>query len=126
MSRKLPPSYDWKARKIENWNATTFRQYLKDQHKERFGLPYVVNNWGMHQKQVKLAYEEFGKAETKMFIDLCFAHLRPKPPYNCLNFTYLYSYYKERFMNQAILKVRQGQRVKHQTQQQEQEEPLWF
>lgn len=103
---RKPPATDWKARKIDDWTVTTFKQYLIDQHRERFGLPYICNNWGMHQRQLKLMIQEHGKEVTKEFIDLCFSRLKPRKPYNCLGFIYLFSYFRERFLNQAILNVR--------------------
>ena len=127
MRTKKPKATDWKNRPIEDWNATTFKQYLVDQHQEKFGLPYMVNNWKVHQKMIKDTYEKYGKDVTKEFIDLCFSKLKPRPPYFCLNFSYLYSYFRERFLNQAVINIQRKKYTENHNQtNQDENDKVWF
>jgi len=91
MAKKLPHANNWKERKIEDWNANTFRAYLKDKHRAEKGLPYVSRSVQMEAGMIKRTYEEFGKEVTKRFIDKCFELYKPLNGKNSVNFAYMYS-----------------------------------
>jgi hypothetical protein len=87
--QRLPHAKNWRERKIEDWNATTFYEYLKHKHQERFSTPYRAGNIRGQNTQIKNYYEQYGKEETKEFIDLCFKHYKDYHGYNSLNFFYM-------------------------------------
>lgn len=99
---KLPPANDWKARDIEDWNATTFRAYLADRHQERFGIPYVTNNIAAEARNIKRMYEQYGKQVTKDFIDECLRQYRPGPNYQGITFFFMFSYMRERVLPKVL------------------------
>jgi hypothetical protein len=115
---------DWRQLPIETWTATTFKEYLVEQHQLKFDLPYQVNNWKMHQRMIKNLYEKHGQEVVKEFIDICFSRLRPKAPYYNLNFVYLYSYYRDMYLNQAVVNVRKRKHAMNNIQSKNDE--LWF
>lgn len=105
MASKLPPAYDWKGRDIKDWNALTFRAYMKHLHEEKFKIPYVTNSIAAENKNIKRTYEEYGKEVTKAFIDICFDEYRPSPQYPNLSFFFMYTYMREKCIPRAIKKV---------------------
>ena len=51
--KKLPPASDWQARDIDDWNVLSFTEYLKDKHRELFGIEYApMRSWRMEQGQI--------------------------------------------------------------------------
>lgn len=48
---KIPDTKNWRDRNIDDWNVTTFTEYLKDIHKDMFGVSYVPFGgvWGIEQ-----------------------------------------------------------------------------
>lgn len=99
---KLPPAQNWKERKIEDWNATTFRAYLADRHEELFGIPYVTNNIAAEARNIKRMYEQYGKEITKDFIDECLRQYRPNGNYRGITFFFMFSYMRERVLPKVI------------------------
>ena len=78
---KLPPATDWQARDINDWNTTSFRQYLYDRHRELYGLDYVgavKRDCGMISGMIK----QHDKATVKAFIDECFRQYKPTTQYS--------------------------------------------
>ena len=108
MAKKKPEAVNWKERELKDWNATTFRAYLKDMHEEHFGIPYVTNNYGMEGKLIKTMYEEHGQEITKQFIDRCMEEYKPTEQYPGINFAFMYSYMRNRVLPKLLKKqVRQ-------------------
>lgn len=98
-SRKLPPASDWQARDIDDWNTLTFTEYLKDKHRELFGIEYApMRSWRMEQGQIGrligTARKEgtHSKAVVKRFIDEAFESYKPTPQYPGTNFGFIYAY----------------------------------
>jgi hypothetical protein len=92
MTKQLkPPAYDWKAREIKDWNATTFRAYLRDRHRERFGIEYTPNSVKMEAGMLARMNKEYGPEILKAFIDLCLREYRPAPGWPGVNFCFMYS-----------------------------------
>ena len=98
-TRKLPPASDWQARNIEDWNVLSFTEYLKDKHREIFGIEYApMRNWRMEQGQIGrligTARKEgtHSKTVVKRFIDEAFATYKPTPQYPGTNFGFIYAY----------------------------------
>ena len=98
-TRKLPPASDWRARDINDWNTLTFTEYLKDKHRELFGIEYApMRSWRMEQGQIGrligTARKEgsHSKAVVKRFIDEAFESYKPTPQYPGTNFGFIYAY----------------------------------
>jgi len=95
MSRaKLPPAKNWRERNIEDWNTTTYRQYMYDRHKELFGIDYsgaVRRDCGMLTDVIK----KYGNQALKLFIDECFRQHRPSAQFPGINFWYMYTYKRD-------------------------------
>src|SRR5690554_927724 len=96
---KLPPASDWRARAIDDWNTLTFTEYLKDKHRELFGIEYApMRSWRMEQGQIGrligTARKEgsHSKAVVKRFIDEAFESYKPTPQYPGTNFGFIYAY----------------------------------
>ena len=99
---KLPPATDWQARDINDWNTTTFRQYLYDRHRELYGLDYVgavKRDCGMISGMIK----QHDKATVKAFIDECFRQYKPSTQYPTLNFYFMKTYMSERVLPKVLL-----------------------
>src|SRR5690625_2893490 len=99
MTKKLPPANDWKNRNIDDWNTLTFTEYLKDKHRELFGIEYApMRSWRMEQGQIGrligTARKEgsHSKAVVKRFIDEAFESYKPTPQYPGTNFGFIYAY----------------------------------
>ena len=99
MTKKLPPASDWRARDIDDWNTLTFTEYLKDKHRELFGIEYApMRSWRMEQGQIGrligTARKEgsHSKAVVKRFIDEAFESYKPTPQYPGTNFGFIYAY----------------------------------
>lgn len=108
---------DWRNLEIERWNATTFREYLKYLHLEKFGIPYVPKNYAVEGRMLKRTWEEYGKLATKRFIEKCFEIYRPTQNYPGVNFGFMYSYMRGSVMPRVLkeLKAEEYERqVEHQ------------
>src|SRR5690625_3089087 len=99
-TRKLPPANDWRARNIEDWNTTTFTEYLRDKHRELFGCEYVPfgGRWATEQGMIgrligtRTKEGTHSKATVKRFIDEAFESYKPTRDYPGTNFGFIYSY----------------------------------
>ena len=101
----LPPATDWRNRSIDQYNVTTFRQYLYDRHRELYGLDYVgavKRDCGMISGMIK----QHDKATVKAFIDECFRQYKPTPKYPTLNFYFMKTYMSERVLPKVLLAQR--------------------
>ncbi len=99
MTRKLPPAKDWRNRDISEWNVLSFTEYLKDSHREMFGIEYApMRSWRMEQGQIGrligTARKEgtHSKAVVKRFIDEAFETYKPTRDYPGTNFGFIYAY----------------------------------
>lgn len=99
MTKKLPPATDWRARNIDDWNTLTFTEYLKDKHRELFGIEYApMRSWQMEQGLIgrligtKTRAGTHSKAVVKAFIDEAFESYKPTPQYPGTNFGFIYAY----------------------------------
>ena len=99
ISKKLPPSKEYYNREIEDWTVLSFTEYLKDKHREIFGIEYApMRSWRMEQGQIGrligTARKEgsHSKAVVKRFIDEAFESYKPTPQYPGTNFGFIYAY----------------------------------
>ena len=100
MTNKLPPAKDWRNRDIDEWNVTTFTEYLRDKHREQFGIEYAPfgGRWATEQGMIgrligtKTKDGTHSKATVKRFIDEAFASYTPTAQYPGTNFGFIYAY----------------------------------
>ncbi|PFD95712.1 hypothetical protein COE15_19550 [Bacillus cereus] len=97
---------DFRNLPIEKWNVTTFREYLKHVHEERYKIPYVTRSYAMEGRMLKAFIAEHKPEATKRFIDVCFADYKPMREYPGLNFAFMYSYMRSRLLPQILDELR--------------------
>lgn len=105
--RRLPPAKAWRERNITDWNVTTFTEYLRDQHREFYGISYVPGRggWRMEQGVIKRMVGEHGAEVVRKFIDGCFREYRPTREYPGLNFTFMSVYMRGRVLPKVLAEV---------------------
>jgi hypothetical protein len=91
MPKTLPKAYDWKARDIKDWNATTFRAYLRDKHQEIFGIEYTPYSVKTEAGMLANMKREHGPEIVKAFIDYCLRAYKPTREWPGVNFSFMYS-----------------------------------
>ena len=119
MTNKLPPAKDWRNRDIDDWNVTTFTEYLRDKHHEMFGVEYApMRSWQLEQGQLgrligtRTKEGAHSKSMVKRFIDEAFKTYKPTPQYPGTNFGFIYAYRRnvlQRLEAEEGVKVRQKQ-----------------
>ena len=117
--RKLPPASDWRNRNIDDWNTTTFTNYLQDKHREQFGIEYApMRSWRMEQGQIgsligtRTKEGTHSKAIVKAFIDEAFKTYQPTQQYPGTNFGFIYAYRRnilQRLEAEEVAKARREQ-----------------
>ena len=85
---------DWKNLEVKDWNATTFREYIKYLNVERFGVPAVTFNIRTENSMISAMIKEYGKEITKAFVEECVRKYKPNGNYPTVNFATMYSYMK--------------------------------
>src|SRR5699024_12474185 len=98
--KNLPTLYNRKARDINDWNTTTYTEYLRDKHREIFGCEYVPvgGRWATEQGMIgrligtKAQAGTHDKAIIKRFIDEGFKSYKPTSQYPGTSFGFLYAY----------------------------------
>ncbi|SDZ05595.1 hypothetical protein [Thermoactinomyces sp. DSM 45892] len=123
---KKKSTITWREKAIEKWNATTFRQYLSDQHEERFGIPYVCNSIPMEAKNIRRMIDTYGPEITKTFIDECIRQHSPSHQYPGISFWFMFAYKRESILPK-VLKAHQDKSEELTTQTMSIEEATdWF
>ena len=123
MTKKLPTVNDWQARDIDDWNTTTYTEYLRDKHREIFGCEYVPfgGRWATEQGMIgrligtKARAGTHDKALIKRFIDEGFKSYKPTSQYPGTSFGFLYSYRRnilQRLEAEEAAKARRDERGK--------------
>jgi len=97
---------DFRNLPIEKWNVTTFREYLKHEHEERYKIPYVTRSHAMEGRMLKAFIADHKPEATKRFIDACFADYKPTREYPGLNFAFMYSYMRSRLLPRVLEEIR--------------------
>lgn len=97
--RKLASAKDWRNRDIDDWNTLTFTEYLRDRHREVFGIEYApMRSWQFEQGILgrligtKAKEGTHSKAVVKRFIDEAFAEYKPSTKYPGTNLGFSYAY----------------------------------
>ncbi|PFS24330.1 hypothetical protein COK65_30805 [Bacillus thuringiensis] len=97
---------DFRNLPIEKWNVTTFQEYLKHEHEERYKIPYVTRSYAMEGRMLKMSLAEYNQEVLKRFIDACFADYKPTREYPGLNFAFMYSYMRSRLLPRVLEEIR--------------------
>ncbi|MHB0802963.1 hypothetical protein PVK73_26405 [Bacillus thuringiensis] len=97
---------DFRNLPIEKWNVTTFREYLKHEHEERYKISYVNRSYAMEGRMLKSFIAEHKPEATKRFIDVCFVDYKPTREYPGLNFAFMYSYMRSRLLPRVLEEIR--------------------
>lgn len=121
MTNKLPPAKDWRSRDIEDWNVTTFTEYLRDKHREMFGIEYApMRGWQFEQGTLgrligtKTKEGTHSKAVIKRFIDEAFAEYKPTKEWPGTNLGFIYAYRRnilQRVEAEALAEERRQERM---------------
>lgn len=102
MSSNKPSVKDWRQRDIADWTVGTFRQFIADQHFERYGIAYTARNYAIEARWLKAMIAEHGADVVRKFIEACFKEYRPTSQYPGLNFAFMYSYQRPRILPQVL------------------------
>src|SRR5690625_2194750 len=100
MTKILPPATDGHARDIDALPTPTFTEYLRDKHREQFGIEYAPfgGRWATEQGMIgrligtRAKKGTHSKAVVKRFIDEAFRTYKPTAQYPGTNFGFIYSY----------------------------------
>src|SRR5690625_7864947 len=120
MTSKLPPAGDWNRRDVDSWNVLSFTEYLKDKHRELFGIEYEPfgGRWATEQGMIgrligtRAKKGTHSKAVVKRFIDEAIETYKPTRDYPGTNFGFIYSYRRnilQRIEAEEIAKERREQ-----------------
>lgn len=101
---------------LDKWNVTTFRAYMQAIHQDKYGIPYVANNFAVEGRFIKDMQTKYGNEATKAFIETCFATYKPTSKFPGLNFGFMYSYMRERNLP-AVLKQIETAKLKAKRQE---------
>ena len=106
MTNKLAPAKDWRNRNINDWSVLTFTEYLKDKHREMFGIDYAPHGgrWGYEQgvlgdligtqSRKNPKPRTASNADVKRFIDETFEAYKPSAKYPGTSFGFMWTYRK--------------------------------
>jgi hypothetical protein len=86
----------------EQWSANHLRDYLYAKHEEILGVKYVARNFAVDTRMLKNFAATNGIAVTKRFIDLCLSKYRPNSLFPGINFGFMQTYMKERYLPHCL------------------------
>ncbi|WP_431819282.1 hypothetical protein LWL40_27560 (plasmid) [Bacillus thuringiensis] len=112
MAKKLPPAKDWEARDIKDWNSHTFFAYLCDAHRQRRGIDYISSKGiALDLTLIKRMFEQYGKEETKMFIDQCLKQYTGNGRFKIASFWFMSTYMKAQVMPDVQLAMQRQKQI---------------
>src|SRR5699024_4191638 len=107
MTNKLPPAKDWRNRDIEDWNVVSYTEYLRDKHREQYGIEYAPfgGRWATEQGMIGRLIgtqsrtnpkpRTASNVDVKRFIDETFASYKPSAKYPGTSFGFMWTYRKQ-------------------------------
>ncbi|WP_353854743.1 hypothetical protein [Bacillus sp. Bos-x628] len=101
---------------IEKWTARDFIVYLHERHLEVYGIKYVANNRGMEARNLKTMIDEYGAAIVRDFIDACFAAYSPTSQYPGVNFGFMFTYMRNRYLPPLLVKQKKVEQAEEDDQ----------
>lgn len=90
--------------------VTILREYLKERHKEIYGIDYVTNSYAVEGRMLKNFINEYGLDVSMKFADACFQDYTPSSRYPGLNFSFMYSYQKARVLPRVLSEISKEQK----------------
>lgn len=90
---------------VNEWKTRDFQLYLQELHLEYYGFKYSARNYGMEAKHLKAFMRDYGNEALKLFIELCFEHHKPNDRYPGLNFMFMSTYLRERWLPIALKEI---------------------
>jgi hypothetical protein len=102
---------DWRNLPTTDWTVTTFRQYLADQHEEKYGIKYTTRSFAIEGRWLKSMIAEHGPEIVKAFIEGCFAEYKPTRDYPGLSFSFMFSYQRARILPRVMAEAKRRQTV---------------
>ena len=90
---------------VSEWKARDFQLYLQEQHEATYGIKYTARNYAVDTRMIRNFTKEHGNEVTKVFIDLCFANHKTSERYPGLNFGFMQTYLRERWLPVALVEV---------------------
>ena len=106
MTNKLAPAKEYYNRPIHTWTVISFTEYLKDKHRELFGIDYAPHGgrWGFEQgilgdligtqSRKNPKPRTASNADVKRFIDECMKNYKPTKAWPGINFGFMWTYRK--------------------------------
>lgn len=119
---KLAPAKDWRNRSLDKWNVVSFTEYLRDKHREMFGVDYVPfgGTWGMEQgilgdligtqSRKNPKPRTASNAAVKRFIDETFDEYQPSKQYPGTSFGFMWTYRKRHWQRIQAEELAEKQR----------------
>ena len=105
-TRKLAPAKEWRNRDLSDWNVVSFTEYLRDKHREQFGVDYAPfgGKWAIEQSilgdligtqsRTNPKPRTASNAAVKRFVDETFAEYKPTAQYPGTSFGFMWTYRK--------------------------------
>lgn len=90
---------------INEWKVRDFQLYLQEVHEATYGIKYTARNYAVDARMIRNFTKEHGNEVTKVFIDLCFANHKTSERYPALNFGFMQTYLRERWLPVALVEV---------------------
>lgn len=116
---RLPNAKDWRNRPLERWNVTSFTEYLKDKHRDLFGIDYAPmgGRWGLEQgilgdligtqSRTSPKPRSASNEAVKNFIDVTFENYLPNAQYPGTSFGFMWTYRKQDWQRIQAEEVKQ-------------------
>lgn len=99
---------DYKNIPLEQWNSTSFKEYLKQLNTDRFGIPCVHGRPQVENKLISNMVKEHGHQVVKMFIEQCVSAYKGRGNYPTVNFTFAHTYMKEWELPKVLIRAKQA------------------
>ncbi len=120
MAKAKVDTKDFRSCPIEDWNGTTFREYVKHLNKEKYGIPCVSNNVMVENSMLKNFTKEYGNETTKKFFEECVKSHKGSDKYPTCNVGFMISYMKASVLPRVLqqdVKKSKIQELREQLQQ---------
>lgn len=86
---------------LEQWNGTTFREYMKHLHTER-NLPYIHGKVMLENQWVKQLVTEFGNENVKKLFELAVKEHKTSIKYPTVTIYFLKHYLLQQYMPRVL------------------------
>jgi hypothetical protein len=117
---------DWRNLPTSDWTVTTFRQFLADQHEEKYAIKYTTRSFAVEGRWLKLMVSEHGPEVVRAFIEACFAEYRPTRDYPGLSFSFMFSYQRARVLPRVLADMKRRAAVEVSKKQAEEFDDDWL